>query len=194
MGKRRGLDGDRTSLFFEVIRIISELRPRWLVLENVTGLLNCHDGRDFQTVIGSLSECGYLGVWRVLNAAHFGVPTRRRRVFMVAGFHEYPPLELLADAAAVEPVLSAAREGSTLQWSYPTLLAGSARPQINISGSGLVFEADGRDQMVKRQRASDDHGFCLGLDDSNFVTAQAAGNAVVPQVAEWVARKLIRTF
>jgi DNA (cytosine-5)-methyltransferase 1 len=196
MGKRRGLEGSRTGLFFEVIRIINELRPQWLVLENVTGLLNSNDGEDFQTVIAALAECGYLGCWRVLNAQYFGVPTRRRRVFLVAGLGKHPPFELLADTAPVGTFSGPPRPAEYPieidDWAHPTLLSGSAAGQINISGSGLIATGNGWDQMVDRQRTSENHGLCLGLDAANFAETHAAGNAVVPQVAQWIAEHLIR--
>jgi DNA (cytosine-5)-methyltransferase 1 len=198
MGKRRGLAGSRTGLFFEVIRIIDELRPQWLVLENVTGLLNSNDGEDFQTVIAALAECGYLGCWRVLDAQYFGVPTRRRRVFMVAGLGKHPPFELLADTEPVGTFSGPPRQAEYPVeidgWAHPTLLSGSAAGQINVSGSGLIAVGDGWDQMVNRQRTADDHGLCLGLDAANFAETHAAGNAVVPQVAQWIAEHLIRTM
>ncbi|MGN6898160.1 DNA cytosine methyltransferase, partial [Neisseria sp. P0015.S002] len=64
-------------------------------------MLNSNDGRDFQTVVQSLAQCGYVGYWRVLDASYFGVPTARRRVFLVAGLGEQPPIEFMADAGAV---------------------------------------------------------------------------------------------
>ena len=91
MGKRRGLAGSRTGLFFDAMRIVQTLQPRWLVLENVPGLLTSNDGQDFQTVLETLAECGYVGFWRMLDSRYFGVPTKRRRVFVVAGFRELPP-------------------------------------------------------------------------------------------------------
>ncbi len=195
-GKRRGLAGHRTGLFFEVIRIINELRPQWVVLENVTGLLYSKDCRDFQTVIASLAECGYLGYWRVLNAQYFGVPTRRRRVFLVAGLGRHPPHEFMADASPVGTFSGPPHpeqypvEGD--RWAYPTLVSGSARSQINLSGSGIIAAANSRHQMVDRQRAIDDHGLLRGLDEANFAETHAAGNAVVPQVAQWIASHLIK--
>ncbi|MDP1980463.1 DNA cytosine methyltransferase [Undibacterium sp.] len=195
MGRRKGLEGHRTGLFYEVIRILDELRPKWVVLENVVGLLHSKDGRDFQTVVESLADCGYVGYWRVLNAQYFGVPTRRRRVFLVAGLGQHPPIELLADAAAVGTF-----SGSTSPanypaevdgWAYPTLLSGSATSQINISGSGLVFAGEHRHKMVERIGEVENNGICRGLDAANFAETHAAGNAVVPQVAEWIAERLI---
>ena len=80
-GKRKGLAGKRSGLFHELVRIVAEARPRWLLWENVPGLLSSNDGRDFWTVNAALAEVGYFGAWRVLDSQHFGVAQRRRRVF-----------------------------------------------------------------------------------------------------------------
>ena len=83
-GKRAGFKGERSSLFFEFARIADELRPRWIVLENVVGLLSSTNGRDFGILLATLAEIGYIDLcWRVVNARFFGVPQRRRRVFIV---------------------------------------------------------------------------------------------------------------
>ena len=82
-GKRAGLAGARSGLFWEIVRLADELRPKYLVLENVPGLLSSNGGRDFGTVLGALVECGYGISWRILDAQFFGVPQRRRRVFIV---------------------------------------------------------------------------------------------------------------
>ena len=82
-GKRAGFKGERSSLFFEFARIADELRPRWIVLENVVGLLSSAGGRDFGILLSTLAEIGYGCAWRVVDARYFGVPQRRRRVFIV---------------------------------------------------------------------------------------------------------------
>jgi len=82
-GRRAGLAGARSGLWWHLLRLVDEVRPRWLVGENVPGLLSSNCGRDMGTVIGSLAELGYGLAWRVLDAQHFGVPQRRRRVFLV---------------------------------------------------------------------------------------------------------------
>lgn len=84
-GRRAGLDGARSGLYWEIVRLAEETKAKWLVLENVPGLLSSKGGRDMGIVIGALVECGYSVSWRVLDAQHFGVPQRRRRVFIVAG-------------------------------------------------------------------------------------------------------------
>lgn len=93
-GKRAGLEGDRSGLFFEATRIISEMRkatggtyPRVAVAENVLGLLNADRGAAMGRCLDELAAIGALAVeWRVLDAQWFGVPQRRRRVFLVACF------------------------------------------------------------------------------------------------------------
>ncbi len=82
-GSRGGMDDARSGLWSEVVRILAELRPAWFVGENVPGLLSVAGGRDFATVIGDLARLGYGFAWRVLDAQHFGVPQRRRRVVIV---------------------------------------------------------------------------------------------------------------
>lgn len=194
-GKRRGLAGERTGLFFDALNIVNKLKPRWVVLENVTGLLNSNDGKDFQTVIQSLAECGYVGCWRVLDARYFGVPTKRRRVFVVAGLGEQPPIEFMADAGPTDRLAGKAAAGSPWADAHPTLLAGfPSGTNIDISGANICLVADGRSKMVERGRTVADNGLRKGLDASNFAEARAAGNAVCPQVARWIAEKLIKTF
>lgn len=84
-GKRKGLAGERSGLYWEIVRLAEETQAKWLILENVPGLLTSQKGRDMGIVIGTLVDCGYSVSWRVLDAQHFGVPQRRRRVFIVAG-------------------------------------------------------------------------------------------------------------
>lgn len=83
-GKRAGLDGARSGLYWEIVRLVEETQPEWIVLENVPGLLSSQRGADMGAVIGALADRGYGVGWRVLDAQYFGVPQRRRRVFIVA--------------------------------------------------------------------------------------------------------------
>jgi len=82
-GKRRGLAGERSGLFWEIARLIEETQTEWFILENVPGLLTSNKGRDFGVVIGTMADLGYSFSWRVLDAQYFGVPQRRKRVFIV---------------------------------------------------------------------------------------------------------------
>jgi DNA (cytosine-5)-methyltransferase 1 len=82
-GLRKGLDDDRGNLSLEFIRLAQKSRARWLVWENVPGVLSIDKGRAFGTFLGGLAECGYGFAYRILDAQYFGVPQRRRRVFVV---------------------------------------------------------------------------------------------------------------
>jgi len=82
-GKRAGLAGERSGLFWEIARIVEETQSEYFLIENVPGLLSSNKGRDFGVVVGTMADLGYSVSWRVLDAQHFGVPQRRRRVFIV---------------------------------------------------------------------------------------------------------------
>jgi DNA (cytosine-5)-methyltransferase 1 len=90
-GRREGLDDERGDLTLEFIRLAGRLRPRWLVWENVPGLLSHNGGRTFGIILGLLAECGYGFAYRVLDAQYFGIPQRRRRVFVVGYFGDWRP-------------------------------------------------------------------------------------------------------
>jgi len=144
-GKRKGLIGERTGLFWEIIRIAQGLRPRWLLLENVPGLLSSHRGRDFETVLAALDELGYGVAWRVLDAQFFGVPQRRRRVFIVGHLGSPCPAEVLFEPESVSGDFAPgteARAGIT-QSLTRSLGAGDADDN-DAQGDLIVIEDVGR--------------------------------------------------
>ena len=88
-GKQQGFVNDsgestRSGLFFEALRIIKELRPRYAIAENVKALTSTKFKNEFATVLSSLEEAGYKNYWRVLNAKDYGIPQNRERVFIVS--------------------------------------------------------------------------------------------------------------
>jgi len=88
-GGRRGMgEGTRSGLFWHVDRLLAEFAPRWVLLENVPGLLSSHGGRDMGAVLGALADRGYGYAYRVLDAQRFGVPQRRERVVIVGHLGE----------------------------------------------------------------------------------------------------------
>ena len=90
-GRQRGLAGKRSSLFFEIVRLLkgtpADDRPEWLVLENVKNLLSVNRGWDFATVLHSLAEIGYHIEYGLLNSRFHGVPQNRERIYLVAYRH-----------------------------------------------------------------------------------------------------------
>lgn len=149
-GKRAGLAGERSRLFFDFVRIADSLNVRWLVLENVPGLLSASRGRDMQAVIETLTgfkpsipQGGwrFAGIatgpkrsiaWRVLDSQFFGVAQRRERVFIVSGPRT---------GSAVKVLFEATRSGGD-----PAEVR-EAGPQIAAtltSGSGVAGNKPGR--------------------------------------------------
>ena len=90
-GKRAGFTNDdgthtRSGLFWHIARLLDETKTKYFILENVPGLLSSNSGRDMGTVLGTLVDLGYGVAYRILDAQYFGVPQRRRRVFVVGCF------------------------------------------------------------------------------------------------------------
>jgi len=133
-GKRAGLEGGRSGLFYEGMRIINELRkasngkyPRISIWENVYGAINSNKGEDFEAILKEMVEAGsLLCEWRVLDAQYFGVPQRRRRVFVVAIFDS-------ATADRCPDPLLPVSEG--LLWNPTTRTAKRQEPANTASGS-----------------------------------------------------------
>lgn len=144
-GRGAGLAGKRSGLWFAFRAIVERLAPRWVVVENVPGLLSSNNGRDMGTVLGGLGQLGYGWAYRCLDAQWFGVAQRRRRVFVVG---------CLGDARRAAEVLF---ERDRLPWDpAPGREAGSRAAACLTRGTG-----SGR-QPGRRQE-----------DDFNIVEAQA---------------------
>jgi DNA (cytosine-5)-methyltransferase 1 len=109
-GKRAGLAGERSGLWFEFARVIDELGPRTVVIENVPGLLSSNDGRDFAVILSGLVQFGYGVCWRVLDAQYFGVPQRRRRVFIVGSLGDGRAAEILFERESMSGNIAPSRE------------------------------------------------------------------------------------
>ena len=90
-GLRKGLDDPRGNLMLTYLAIADKYRPRWLVWENVFGVLSSNGGKDFGVFLGALGELGYGFAYRVLDAQYFGVAQRRRRVFVVGYLGDWRP-------------------------------------------------------------------------------------------------------
>lgn len=96
-GLRKGLADPRGNLALTFLALADRLKPRWIVWENVPGVLSSNGGRDFGSFVGALGQLGYGWAMRILDAQHFGVPQRRRRVFVVACLGDWrDPAEVLS--------------------------------------------------------------------------------------------------
>lgn len=90
-GLRKGLADPRGNLMLTFLALAQRKKPRWIVWENVPGVLSSNGGRDFGTFLQALAECGYGFAYRVLDAQYFGVAQRRRRVFVVGYLGDWRP-------------------------------------------------------------------------------------------------------
>jgi DNA (cytosine-5)-methyltransferase 1 len=90
-GLRKGLDDPRGNLMLTYLAIADKYRPKWLVWENVPGVLSSNGGHDFASFLRGLGELGYGFAYRVLDAQYFGVAQRRRRVFVVGYLGDWRP-------------------------------------------------------------------------------------------------------
>ena len=82
-GLRKGMEDSRGNLSLEYLSFLKQIQPRWILMENVVGILSSNKGRDFGTILSSLAKLGYGFAYCVLDAQNFGIPQRRRRVFVV---------------------------------------------------------------------------------------------------------------
>lgn len=144
-GQRKGLAGDRSGLFHEFARIAGIVRPRWLLVENVPGLLSSNGGRDFGVVLGTLADLGYGLAWRILDSRFFGVPQRRRRVFVVGALAVGDPRAAAERAGQVLAIGSRCpRHPATRGEAGPDVAYALADGSGSRTGSGR----DGQDTFV----------------------------------------------
>ena len=148
----------RSGLAFTFLNLVEQRRPRWLVLENVPGLLTSNDGRDFLRLLREMDDIGYYVSWRSLNAKYFGVPQRRSRVFVVAhlepGRTEQVLFECEGGCGHLAPSSKARKETSS---SY----AGSTSGDRWLTNIGTIIGAAAN---ADRMREAD--GVARRMDDS----------------------------
>lgn len=105
-GKRHGFQDTRGTMFFEIARAAQQIKPRFLFLENVKGLLSHDRGNTFRTILTTLNELGYDAEWWVCNNKWFGIPQNRERTFIIASSREYSRSQIFSverkDRAASE--------------------------------------------------------------------------------------------
>jgi len=131
-GFRRGLDDPRGNLALYFLRLVELARPRWLVWENVPGVLSSKRGRDFASFVWGMERLGYGVAWRVLDAQFFGVPQRRRRVFVVGYFGDWrPAVSALFDLANMRVDPDSCSEKESEHTRQDSSRAGPRRKEVS---------------------------------------------------------------
>ena len=145
-GLRKGLDDPRGNLMLTYLAIAAKYRPRWLVWENVPGVLSSNGGKDFGTFLGGLGELGYGFAYRVLDAQYFGVAQRRKRVFVVGYLGDWrPPAAVLFERHSLSGNPAPSREAG--QAITPTVTGGapfSRTGNERVEASAVVAMASGQ--------------------------------------------------
>jgi DNA (cytosine-5)-methyltransferase 1 len=156
-GKQAGITGERSGLWAHFARIIGQVRPRFVLIENVTGLL---DNEPMRRVLGDLSAMRFDAEWRVLPLTEFGAPHERERVFIVAYPNKVDGPEGVGNIKVRQEPIFATRNPE--------------RSRFWIQASNLVARmGDGVPAGLYRPRG------------------EVIGNAVSPQVAEWIGRRIL---
>ena len=210
-GKRKGLEGERSGLFYEFTRLVKKRKPKWLVLENVPGLLNSHEGEDFKYVLQELDKLGYGISWRVLDAKYFGTPQRRRRVYIVASLGSLSSAEVLFERGATKVTSKSGvgekhsnaasprgKDKNANIFSIQPAGIGrkpSAGPQAKgYRNDGETYTLDSRgsaDAICKTTtsfRVRKTSGLPEGLDGNRY---RAIGNAVNVAVIQWIGKRIL---
>ena len=184
-GKQQGFVNDsgestRSGLFFEALRIIKELRPRYAIAENVKALTSTKFKNEFATVLSSLEEAGYNNYWRVLNAKDYGIPQNRERVFIVSirrdvdeGDFQFPDKEplmlrlrdMLEPAESVDEkyYLSTEREGVRRLIAELEVKATDYKNPPKIVIDGLT-----RDVQCQRARVFNPNGLSAAITATDY--------------------------
>lgn len=187
-GKRAGITGERSGLWKEFYRLICELRPRYVLVENVAALLN--GGID--TVLGDLASCGYDAEWQIISAASFGAPHIRERVFIVA-YSTSQQDRRLCESWLQPDAFTGSKE---LAYAGSEGLQGS-RQERKLFDTPPVSPAVFKRGSGTRPARSDwwavepsvgrvAHGIPSRVD-----RLRGLGNAVVPQIAEYIGRCIL---
>lgn len=182
-GKQEGIHGEKSGLWWEMFRIISEIRPRIIVLENVSNILSL-GGRE---VLGSLASLGYDAEWRVIRSgADFGAPHIRRRWFCIAYSNNRSTYPKIQTRRTIDTLCSNRNDVA-----YSELL--NEQIQIKRKYSSLRKSRSESENGFFWRKRSPEPVLC-GVDDGipfRVARLKALGNAIVPQAAEYIFERII---
>jgi DNA (cytosine-5)-methyltransferase 1 len=208
---REGIHGARSGLFFTFTELAREVRPPWLVLENVSGLLSSDEGLAFESVINELEEIGYMGIWFTCNTLSAGLPHNRERVFLVGSYRSTLSHQFYSDCGELlrddsprgtrrketrssirgefisdTPLLVQRRGG--FGYTKPTSYSPTIRAQTGKHQGGHTDRPILCGQKLDLERVRKTNGLPGRLDGRR---GRLIGNAVAPPIAEFIGRRIL---
>ena len=205
--QRTGLKGERSGLIFTFMELARTVKPRWIILENVPGLLSSDKGTAFESVIDEMEESGYLGGWTTCNTLDFGLPQNRERVIIVGSLGTDSAYQVLAHSSSLQRNHQARRK----EWqASPAATTGSVErhdPVVVQRRGGFGFTRGSdicptlRAQSGKHQGGHSDRPILCGekfdvgrMGEANGVSGRLdgrrgrlIGNAIAVPIAQWFA-------
>jgi DNA (cytosine-5)-methyltransferase 1 len=163
-GLRRGLDDERGNLSLEFFRLAKRLKPKWILWENVPGVLTIDEGRGFKSILSAMDELGYGYAWRVLNAQYFGVPQRRRRIFLVGylGDWKYPTASLFDSKS----MFGNSQQSKTSKKNYIIQYSKDfTKDYRELSFDGYSFQLNGNVCSTLSTKLSHNRNLIFGIDE-----------------------------
>ena len=142
-GKRAGLAGERSGLFWDALEFAVHVKAQYLILENVPGLLSSNNGRDFGTVISEMADAGYRHIeWRVLDSQFFGVPQRRRRIFIIGSTTDRSGFPILIEREGLRGDTEESQpQGQKSPFATPISTRGTGRKIANTIPAELYHKS-----------------------------------------------------
>lgn len=198
-GPRGGLTSERGNLALEFVLLAERLRPEWLLWENVLGVLSSNEGRDFGSILGAMGKLGYGFAYRVLNAEYFGVPQRRRRVFVVASLGGWQnPAKVLFEPESLQGDITPVSVGQSVRGRDKTTFGCFDTRGVNAYDRAdldnlIFFDPNGprRPMPVEVERS---FGFPDGYTDIPEVSEsqryKMLGNSMAVPVMRWIGERI----
>lgn len=203
-GLRGGLDDYRGNLALEFLKLAQRTQPKWLVWENVPGVLSSNKGRDFGSILGGMVECGYGFAYRVLDAQYFGVPQRRRRVFVVGCLgNSARAAAVLFERESLSGNIAKAKPKSVKNGEIAgtlTTRTGNANDNFSVEQGHLIVE-NGLPRWITPTECERLQGFPDGYTQINYRNKskegcpnspryKALGNSMAVPVMRWIGERI----
>ncbi|MEQ9322294.1 MAG: DNA (cytosine-5-)-methyltransferase, partial [Polyangiaceae bacterium] len=208
-GKTKGIEGARSGLVGEVFRLVQKQRVPWILLENVPFMLQLSKGRALDVIVSALEHLGYAWAYRVVDTRAFGLPQRRRRVFMVASLEDDPRRVLFADEAGAPPKVDGVPAGTAcgfywtegvrgLGWAVDAVHTLKGGSSVGVPSPPAVWLPTGRMVTPHLKDAERLQGFKPDWTKPAEAVARPGmrwklvGNAVSVPAAKWVGECLAK--